>query len=97
MMHLLAVAFWFGALVPLYLRGWRPGWCVILLAGIAMAAIWLPSVAALREPYGQLLIAKMVGFALLMGLAAVNKWRLWPALAQGSADSGRRFRRAVSA
>jgi putative copper export protein len=38
-----------------------------------------------------------VGFTLLMGLAAANKWRLGPALAQGTADSGRRFRRAVGA
>lgn len=70
---------------------------VILLAGLTLAFLLLPNAAALREPYGQLLIAKVVGFTLLMGLAAVNKWRLGPALAQGTVDSGRRFRRAVGA
>jgi putative copper export protein len=115
MIHLFVVAFWFGALVPLYLasarespaRAWElterftrlATWAVpvILLAGAAMAFLLLPSVAALREPYGQLLIAKVVGFTLLMGLAAANKWRLGPALAQGTMDGGRRFRRAVGA
>lgn len=70
---------------------------VILLAGVAMAVALLPSVSALREPYGELLVAKLIGFAVLMGLATANKWRLGPALAQGSVESGRRFRRAVAA
>lgn len=70
---------------------------VVLLAGIAIAVLLLPSVSALREPYGELLIAKVVGFALLMGLAAANKWRLGPALAHGAVQSGRRFRRSVAA
>ena len=115
MVHLLIVAFWFGALWPLYLASSRetPGraselvaaftaaatWLVpvILLTGVAMAFVLLPSVSALSEPYGELLIAKVAGFAALMGLAAANKWRLGPALAAGSAGSGRRFRRAVAA
>ena len=113
--HLLIVAFWFGALGPLYLASSRETpdraselvaaftatatWLVplILLTGVTMAFVLLPSVSALSEPYGELLIAKVVGFAVLMGLAAANKWRLGPALAAGSAGSGRRFRRAVAA
>jgi putative copper export protein len=115
MLHLLIVAFWFGALWPLYVASLRETparaadlierftalatWLVpvILLAGTAMAALLLPNVAALREPYGVLLIAKVVGFALLMGLAAANKWRLGPALISGSAQSGQSFRRSVAA
>src|ERR1700728_3974161 len=76
LLHLLIVAFWFGALVPLYLASLRETparasdlverftavatWLVplILLAGVAMAALLLPNLAALREPYGRLLIAK---------------------------------------
>ncbi len=114
MIHLLIVAFWFGALAPLYLASSRETprracevieaftaratWLVpvILLTGVAMAALLLPSLSALREPYGELLIAKVVGFAVLMGLAAANKWRLGPALAAGTAESGRRFRLAVA-
>jgi copper resistance protein D len=69
---------------------------IILVAGVAMAAVLLPSVSALRESYGELLIAKIVGFALLMGLAAANKWRLGPALARGTAQTGLWFRRCVA-
>jgi putative copper export protein len=69
---------------------------VILLAGIVMAVLLLPNVSALSEPYGELLIAKVVGFAVLMGLAAANKWRLGPALAHGPV-SGLWFRRSVAA
>ena len=61
------------------------GWLVpgILLAGLAMAFILAPDVSVLRRPYGKLLAAKVIGFGLLMGLAALNKWRWVPALAAG--------------
>lgn len=115
MIHLLVVAFWFGALGPLYLASSRESsvraselveafttaatWLVpfILLAGVAIAFALLPSLSALRETYGELLIAKVVGFTALMGLAAANKWRLGPALAAGTAERRRRFRRSVAA
>ncbi len=115
MLHLLVVAFWFGALWPLIVASLRETparaadlierftavatWLVpvILLAGIVMAVLLLPSVSALNEPYGKLLIAKVVGFALLMGLAAANKWRLGPTLVHGAAQSARWFRRSVAA
>jgi putative copper resistance protein D len=51
----------------------------------------------LREPYGRLLIAKVVGFALLMGLAAANRWRLGPALAERRTGCERQFRRSLAA
>jgi putative copper export protein len=113
--HLLVLAFWFGALWPLYVATLRETparaadlierftamatWLVpvILLAGIVMAVLLLPSVSALSEPYGELLIAKVVGFAMLMGLAAANKWRLGPALVHGPVHNGRWFRRSVAA
>jgi putative copper resistance protein D len=62
-----------------------------------MAALLFPNMAALRAPYGRLLIAKVSGFALLMALAAANRWRLGPALAQATMQSERRFRRSVAA
>jgi putative copper resistance protein D len=114
MLHLLIVAFWFGALWPLYVASLRETparaadlidrftalatWLVpvILVAGTAMAVLLLPNLSALREPYGELLIAKAVGFALLMGLAAANKWRLGPALGSGIVGSGQWFRRSVA-
>src|SRR5258706_9286217 len=115
MLHLVVVAFWFGALRPLYTASLRETpaqasdiierftavatWLVpvILLAGIVMAVLLLPNVSALSEPYGKLLIAKVVGFAVLMGLAAANKWRLGPALVHGPGQRGLWVRRAVAA
>jgi putative copper resistance protein D len=113
--HLLIVAFWFGALWPLYLASLRETparasdiierftavatWLVpvILLAGIVMAVLLLPNMSALGQPYGELLFAKIAGFAVLMGLAAANKWRLVPALVIAPLQSGRWFRRSVAA
>jgi putative copper resistance protein D len=115
LLHLLIVAFWFGALWPLCLITLRESWertarvvavfstaafwlvPLILVAGIAMAALLLPSVAALRQPYGELLIAKSALFAVLLGCAALNKWRLGPALARADLKAGRAFRRVVIA
>jgi putative copper export protein len=112
--HLFAVAFWFGALGPLYLISAREPpaiaarivqqfsaravWLVpgLGLAGLGMAVVLLPNLAALRSPYGQLLIAKALGFSALMGLAALNRWRWGPLLAQGAADNSRAFRRSVA-
>ncbi len=108
--HLLVVAFWFGALWPLHLVTRRESaliasrvidtfsslavWLVpiIALVGAAIAVLLLPNVAALAEPYGQLLIAKSLGFALLLGLAAVNKSRLGPAVGRGTVSAARAFR-----
>lgn len=78
-----AAAFW---LVPL-----------ILIAGIAMAVLLLPSVAALWQPYGLLVITKGSLFAVLLGLASFNKWRFGPALANGDLSAGRVFRQMVIA
>ena len=111
--HLLVVAFWFGALHPLYVVSRDEmsttaakvidafsrlaTWLVpaILLAGLVMAVFLVPRIAILAEPYGELLIAKLVGFALLMGLAAANKWRFGPAIARGEARAAILFRRSV--
>ena len=111
--HLLVVAFWFGALVPLRLaaRYENPRtagaavdafstaatWIVpaLFIAGVALATILLGSFAGLRTPYGQSLILKIAGFALLMGLASLNKWRLGPAVASGDVRLTRRFRRSL--
>jgi len=62
-----------------------------------MAALLVPQIEMLAEPYGQLLIAKLAGFALLMGLAAANKWRLGPAIARGEARAAYLFRRSLIA
>ena len=113
--HLCMVAFWFGALVPLYLVSAhepaetgarvvaqfsaRALWLVAALfaAGVVLAAGLLPDLAALRRPYGLLLLAKVTGFCALMLLAALNRWRFGPALRSGEAAAGRRFRSVVAA
>jgi putative copper resistance protein D len=59
----------------------------IALAGLGMASLLLPSASALRQPYGMLLVVKLGVFALLMVLAALNKWRLGPAIACGGAPA----------
>src|SRR5207248_8987362 len=56
---------------------------LIPLAGAGIAAVLLPDFAALLAPYGLLLGAKLLLFAALMGLAALNRLRLTPALARG--------------
>jgi putative copper export protein len=70
---------------------------LILVAGVAIAVLLLPSVAALRQPYGLLVIAKGSLFAVLLGLAAFNKWRFGPALGNGELSAGRVFRHMVIA
>ena len=69
---------------------------VLLLAGLVLATLLLPNLAALRRPYGELLIAKVAGFCALMPLAALNRWRFGPALQRGDCVAGRRFRQMVA-
>jgi copper resistance protein D len=63
----------------------RALWLVPLLAvaGVLLAATLLPDLAALRRPYGLLLLTKATLFAVLLGLAALNRLRIVPALAGG--------------
>jgi putative copper resistance protein D len=68
---------------------------LILVAGLAMAALLLPNSAALLQPYGEILIAKVVLFAVLLGLAALNKWRFGPAIERGDLQAARGFRRST--
>jgi putative copper resistance protein D len=113
--HLAVVAFWFGALLPLYLVTLHEGaeasgrivgqfsaralWLVpgLLLAGLVLASLLLPDLAALRRPYGELLIVKVLAFCALMVLAAANKWRFAPELSRGDAAAGRCFRYSLAA
>ncbi len=112
-LHVMIVAFWFGALVPLYLACKRETpaiagqiteafskvalWLVpgIWVAGVALALILVRHLAEFRSGYGLSLIAKFAGFVLLIGLAALNKWRLGPAIATGDARVLISFRRSL--
>jgi len=101
-LHLLVVAFWLGALWPLYIAAKKEPpaiaarvidrfsstatWLVplILLAGIGLTAILLPGLDTFRQAYGQLLLVKLAGFAVLMAMASLNKWSFGPACAVGN-------------
>lgn len=101
-LHLLVVAFWLGALWPLYLAAKKEqpattarvidafscaaAWAVplILLAGIGLTTVLVPSLAVFRQPYGQLLLVKVGLFAVLLAMASLNKWRFGPACAEGN-------------
>jgi putative copper export protein len=72
---------------------WVPS---ILLAGVLLTAILVDRWAVFGESYGTLLLAKIVPFAVLMGLAALNKWRYAPALAT-TPRAAIAFQRAVAA
>jgi putative copper export protein len=104
-LHLLVVAFWLGALWPLYVAVKKEPpaiaarvidrfsvtatWLVplILLAGIGLTAILVPSLDTFRQPYGQLLLAKVAGFAVLLAMASLNKWSFGPACAAGNTSA----------
>lgn len=74
-------------------------WLVPFLfaAGLAMASLLLPGLSSLSSPYGTSLLAKIAGFAILMGLAAANKWRFGPKVKTGDEVSLRALRRSVLA
>jgi copper resistance protein D len=113
--HLLAVAFWFGGLVPLYLVSSRESLAqaaaiierysrlasrivpLLFVAGVLLAMFLMESVADLLTPYGAIILGKVVLFAVLMGLATLNKWRFGPAMTRGEAPASVAFRRSVLA
>jgi copper transport protein len=65
---------------------------LLAIAGLSMAAalVQTPEALIARE-YGQILLIKLSTVALLLALAAVNKWRLTPALAAGAVSARRRL------
>jgi copper resistance protein D len=103
--HVGIVAFWLGALAPLFLVTAREpvaiameilrafsSWAgrlvpLIPVAGLGIALALVRDAATLRQPYGLLVGAKLLGFALLMALAALNRWRWAPALAADPATA----------
>ena len=69
----------------------------IFVVGLGMSVLLLEELKNLWTPYGVSILLKVAGFAALIGLAALNKWRLGPAIASGNAASLIAFRRSVSA
>ena len=69
----------------------------IFIVGVGMSVLLLEELGNLWSPYGISLLIKVAGFAALMALASLNKWRLGPRIASGSTASLITFRRAVVA
>ena len=115
LVHLVIVAFWFGALVPLFRASALEAaaaagraidafsaialWFVpvLFVAGACLALFLMKSVDGLRTAYGELLLVKVAGFAVLLGLASLNKWRLAPGVARGEPRAIAHFRRSLAA
>jgi putative copper export protein len=68
---------------------------LIPVSGVLIAIVLLPDLAALGSEYGLWLIAKLGGFSLALGLAAVNRWRLAPAASMASPAALARLGRAL--
>jgi copper transport protein len=69
----------------------------LLLAGVVLAALQLRAPSALvTTDYGRLLLLKLALVAPLLGLGAINRWVLTPALAQ-RVDAVPRLRRTIGA
>lgn len=62
---------------------------IIALAGVRLLLDLAHGLPDFQSPYGELILAKFAGFALLMGFATWNKMRLVPALAAGQPDACR--------
>jgi putative copper resistance protein D len=69
---------------------------VVLVCGLGMAVVFVRSLSELATPYGAMLAGKTAGFGVLMGLAALNKWRFAPAVRAGDVRATRSFRRTVA-
>ena len=109
--HLLAAAFWVGALMPLRRAISRPDGAALLhrfgglasvtvalliLVGLVFAWLMTGSVAALLgTAYGWTLIGKLGVVTCLMALAALNKWRFVPALASDAPGAATHLRRSI--
>lgn len=70
---------------------------MIAVLGVIMAWGLVPEWRALLSGYGLLLLAKALGFALLLALAAVNRWSLTPRLVAGDRAAIHVLRRTLTA
>jgi copper resistance protein D len=59
----------------------------LFVAGVLMTLLLVDAWEVFGDTYGQLLLGKAAGFALLMVLASLNKWRYGPAIAGDGAGT----------
>lgn len=110
-LHLLAAAFWIGALLPLRHAVGQPegarllhrfgnvaSLTVALLVVVGLIFAWLMTGSfsnLLSTAYGKTLLVKLGVVSGLMALAALNKWRFVPALASGTPTAVPHLRRSI--
>ena len=85
-----------GALADAF--GRRAVWVVAVLASAGAGLLVLLTgnpLGALAMPYGQFLVVKVSVFVLLLGLAAINRLRLTPALLAGDSRAGVHLQRSI--
>jgi copper resistance protein D len=68
----------------------------LLLAGGTLALLLVPGFSVFGQAYGQLLLAKIIGFSVLLGFGALNKLRLTPALRQNVSSAVPRLQRSLA-
>lgn len=69
---------------------------ILVAAGATFAAILIRTPEGLAQSaYGRILLAKLAVVAVLLGLAALNRYRLVPALAAGQAGARKRLVRSI--
>jgi copper transport protein len=74
-----------------------PGVAVLAMTGGGLAVAQLESPAGLLTPYGLILLAKLSAVTALLGLAALNRFRLSPAVARNEPGARRRLARSLIA
>ena len=68
----------------------------IFVCGFVMSVILVRSFAELATPYGAMVLGKSLAFAVLMALAAQNKWRFGPRLLAGDARAVPALQRTIA-
>ena len=69
----------------------------VFVAGLLMGVLFVRSFAELATPYGAMVLGKSAAFAVLMALAARNKWRFGPRLLAGEEAAVTGLRRTIVA
>ena len=70
---------------------------LLFVAGVVLAAVLMGSWSRLLTPYGWMLLLKTTGFALLMALATLNRWRLVPGLVSRETTVSTALNRSITA
>ena len=69
----------------------------LFVCGFLMSVLFIRSFDELATPYGAMVLGKSLGFAVLMALAAQNKWRFGPRLLAGDAGAVPALQRTIAA